>query len=257
MSSSDSSGTAAALHVPALRSRRAAAEGLEEIAEQLCATFVPPTPFNPDAYARAVIRHTVSAFRADQVAITFNGGKDAVVMLEEIIREMGMCWVRECHIFVLVDDEHEFPELIEFRKDYVAKRLTGVQFHSIDARDGMQSGLRRALDQFPFSAVFMGTRKDDPSGKYQPTPWRVTTAGWPPMIRVCPILPWTFTNVWEFIKCNGIPFCTLYSAGYTSLGDASVTSPNSRLQRSDGSYNPAWMLTCDEEERAGRVDITQ
>lgn len=35
---------------------------------------------------------------------------------------------------------------------------------------------------------------------------------------VNPIIEWTGTEVWEFIKANGIPYCSLYNEGFTRLG---------------------------------------
>lgn len=210
----------------------------------------------PEERAAEIIRRTVAQFPAEKIAISFNGGKDAVVMLELILRSQGLEWLKRCCLFVLVDTEGEFPEIVAFRKRYVAERLPGVTLNEVQSPDGMKVGLWRALERYRFSAVFMGTRKDDPSGKYQQVPWKVTTDGWPPMVRVCPILSWTFNDVWEYTMSNKIPFCDLYQRGYTSLGHCKVTSPNSRLQKQDGSYAPAWTLSTQDEERAGRLDHT-
>lgn len=35
---------------------------------------------------------------------------------------------------------------------------------------------------------------------------------------VNPIIEWTETEVWEFIKSNGIPYCSLYNEGFARLG---------------------------------------
>lgn len=37
-------------------------------------------------------------------------------------------------------------------------------------------------------------------------------------MRVNPILNWNFKDVWDFIKTNSIPYCSLYDEGYTYLG---------------------------------------
>jgi phosphoadenosine phosphosulfate reductase len=40
----------------------------------------------------------------------------------------------------------------------------------------------------------------------------------PPHYRVQPILHFTEMDIWQYIKANDVPFCSLYSRGYRSLG---------------------------------------
>lgn len=35
---------------------------------------------------------------------------------------------------------------------------------------------------------------------------------------LCPILYWTDENIWEFIRINNMPYCTLYDEGFKRLG---------------------------------------
>jgi molybdenum cofactor synthesis domain-containing protein len=81
-----------------------------------------------------------------------------------------------------------------------------------------------------------------------------------------------YGHVWHFLRLFKLPYCSLYDAGYTSLGKRSETRPNPALLRktlsflddqstavSDGgdadksqSFWPAYMLTDWSLERAGR-----
>ena len=58
--------------------------------------------------------------------------------------------------------------------------------------------------------------------------------------------------MWHFLRLFDLPYCSLYDDGYTSLGKRSDTAPNPALLKPDGSYAPAWELSEELLERAGR-----
>lgn len=73
-------------------------------------------------------------------------------------------------------------------------------------------------------------------------------------MRVNPILEWTFTDVWGFLRGLGVPYCSLYDDGYTSLGSVHNTFRNPHLANESvpGGYEPAYKLTQCMSERDGR-----
>ena len=98
----------------------------------------------------------------------------------------------------------------------------------------------------------LGTRRDDPNGGEQQ--FFEPSSDWmPPFMRVNPILLWSYDDVWDFLRSHSLPFCSLYSDGYTSLGKVSRTVRNPALKRADGTFAPAWELADPSLERAGRV----
>ena len=65
--------------------------------------------------------------------------------------------------------------------------------------------------------------------------------------------------MWEYLRLLDVPYCALYDQGYTSLGSTTDTVPNPLLKNEDhtsngikGFYHPAYTLTDDTMERAGR-----
>lgn len=132
-------------------------------------------------------------------------------------------------------------------------------------------------------AMFIGVRRNDPHGAslHVRSP---CDPGWPDIMRVHPILDWDYSDIWAFLRCSalgcpadltrepdgaprrgvagggadGVPYCSLYDEGYTSLGSTYNTQRNPRLKVPDTSvYRPAYELKSAADERAGRIAAPQ
>jgi len=104
-----------------------------------------------------------------------------------------------------------------------------------DARGG--EGMRRALhlykERYPhIEAILVGTRRSDPHGA-KLTFKNKTDAGWPSFERINPIINWSYSDVWTFLRRLNVPYCSLYDQGYTSLGSIYNTFPNPALRVQD------------------------
>ncbi|SCU70850.1 phosphoadenosine phosphosulfate reductase-like protein [Trypanosoma equiperdum] len=197
-----------------------------------------------------VVKGIVSQFKPEEIGIAFNGGKDSVVMMDILYCVMGAEFISQCCVFHLnTINDKEFHEVVEFRKAFAAARKLSIV--QSDQMLSMKDGLEQVKKTMGIRVAFMGTRKAD--GCHQMTGVERTTAGWPDLLRACPLFCWEYEDVWGYIRTYDLPFCELYEKGYTSLGGANSTIPNSHLSREDGTFRPAWELANGRSERCGRL----
>lgn len=152
---------------------------------------------------------------------------------------------------IYINSEIAFPELTDFIED--SAKAYHLNLFTI------QSSLKAGFEHFLKSInpkvkrIVVGIRYSDPYGselQYE----QPTDHHWPEFIRIHPILHWQYCDVWHFLLCCNIPYCSLYNRGYTSLGGVDSTVPNPFLENGDG-YLPAYALhdQADERERLGRL----
>lgn len=217
-------------------------------------------------YVRESLSTLESAFRLygwKNVCVAFNGGKDATVVLFLALAALGKYALGKeggtgsgnamLHCLYLEgNDNDNFSEVDAFVEQVItANPVLSCVY--------VQLGIREGIEHFISSrhqtcAFVMGTRRSDPHGasmeRFEPS-----SPDWPPFMRVNPILNWSYTEVWRFLRSFHIPYCQLYERGYTSIGSIITTEPNPALRRvRDGvvTYDPAWVLEDDGLERAGR-----
>ncbi|KAG8342542.1 putative Phosphoadenosine phosphosulfate reductase family [Trypanosoma vivax] len=198
-----------------------------------------------------LIRNVAGPYRAEEIGIAFNGGKDSVVMMDLFRCAMGTEFMSRCCVFYLGTSSEEFGEVVRFRNDFV--RDWGLSLTEPGGAASMKDSLARVKEMRGICVAFMGTRVSD--GGHQTDEVERTTAGWPDLVRVCPVFHWDYEDVWGYTLTYGLPYCPLYTLGYTSLGDLSTTIPNPLLRRDDGTFHPAWELTDGSAERRGRFVV--
>jgi FAD synthetase len=211
------------------------------------------------------------------VAFSFNGGKDSTVILHllraalETLQkkaekgeadEDGEATTTRPPLPIrtfIFDRPDDFPAVRAFVDAMDAACGLGVHHLTSSPADGegwkgMAASLGRYLSSSspaPVQAVLLGTRRGDPNAPGQ-AEFCPSSPGWPPFMRVNPILDWAYADVWGFIDGLKLPYCSLYDAGYTSLGSVGSTAPNAALARPGGGFAPARCLADGRQERAGR-----
>ncbi|KAJ9168543.1 hypothetical protein P3X46_020049 [Hevea brasiliensis] len=217
------------------------------------------TKYNNAIY---VIQRALALYSIEELAFSFNGGKDSTVLLHLLragyfLHKGGQsCSDRDLTSFpirtIYFESSSAFPEISSFTYDTASSY--GLQLDSISS--DFKSGLENLLKANPIKAIFLGVRIGDPTalGQEQFSP---SSPGWPPFMRVNPILDWSYRDVWAFILTCKVEYCKLYDQGYTSIGSVHDTVPNSLLCINDSSCNkkfkPAYLLADGRLERAGRV----
>ncbi|KAH6604739.1 phosphoadenosine phosphosulfate reductase [Trichoderma cornu-damae] len=204
-----------------------------------------------------VVDEALERYRPEEISISYNGGKDCLVMLIVLLA----CYARRysppkpassvangptrlapfpetLHAVYIVSTD-PFAEVDAFVES------SSADYHLDVARFllPMKKGLEVFKAENPsIRAIFVGTRRTDPHGEklkhFDPT-----DAGWPDFMRIHP-----------FTRHLDIPYCSLYDQGYTSLGGRRDTVPNPRLKKqgSEHEFRPAYELIDDDEERLGR-----
>jgi FAD synthetase len=181
------------------------------------------------------------------VAIAFNGGKDVTVVMHLLGAYVAMHPMR-IQVIYFHNEEKDFEGMKEFVESVC--HMYGFSLHVYSA--DMKAGIEDMCKRHGTKAFFLGTRKTDPRGATQQI-FTPSTEGWPDFMLVNPILNWSYTAVWKFLRHYKLRYHPLYSQGYTSLGNRFNTKPNPALRNPDGSYRPAYMLQENELERNGRA----
>ncbi|XP_058207936.1 uncharacterized protein LOC131320990 isoform X1 [Rhododendron vialii] len=222
------------------------------------------TKYNNAIY---VIQRALALYSIEEVAFSFNGGKDSTVLLHllragyflhqaEQTQCNGDLSDREFKFpirTIYFESSSAFPEINSFT--YETASTYGLQLDIL--RQDFKSGLEALLKAKPIRAIFLGVRIGDPTavGQEQFSP---SSPGWPPFMRVNPILDWSYRDVWAFLLTCKVRYCSLYDQGYTSIGSIHDTVPNALLgvNNSDNSkekFRPAYLLPDGRLERAGRA----
>lgn len=201
-----------------------------------------------------IIVDAIRIFGPSSLAISFNGGKDACVILYLLItalkRKSSLGNLGKDLKIIYFEHQFEFEEVHDFLCN-IRKKL-GVDFVEFKSEKNFKDGMQELVDEHNVKAIIMGTREGDPYTQeaeyFQPS-----SSNWPAFMRVNPILRWSYDQVWSFLRQGNLPYCVLYDEGYTSIGNMNNTVKNPALIKDDGSYLPAYQLTDGTLERRSRA----
>jgi len=202
----------------------------------------------------ATMEECFTRYQPDQVSVCFNGGKDCVVMLHlvhAVHQKIGATGTRLKSFYI--SEEKTFPEVDSFMTATVERySLANKEFPG-----PMRPALAAMLEQdSAVQATVLGVRRGDP-GSAKLSSFSPTDGDWPRVMRVNPVLDWTYHQVWTFIRGLSLPYPSLYDRGYTSLGNPDNTVPNPLLAFTEAGgltgYRAAHTLQDPSQERRGRL----
>lgn len=176
-----------------------------------------------------IINDSVEKYGYDHISISFNGGKDCLVMLYlymKIINDKNLSTrIRSVYIYY----EETFPKIEEFNQYMIDRYNLDLEIYSYcKLKEGFEKFLATNKD---IKGILVGNRKTDPfSDKLKV--FQDTDNDWPNFVRIHPILNWNYTEVWYFLICLNLEYCSLYDNGYTSIGGKDTTILNPHLKKS-------------------------
>ncbi|XP_016923845.2 uncharacterized protein Flad1 isoform X1 [Drosophila suzukii] len=238
-----------------------------------CPSYPPITPQQRLAIeerqrqAFTFFRQTLQIYGVEELIFCFNGGKDCTVLLDLLMRFLRQENISSGDIPMLyIKSGDSFTEI----DDFVERCVLNYHVDLVEYEGSLKDALTHMSADMPrIRAVFVGSRNTDPYCQHL-APMQPTDNDWPPMMRLNPLLEWSYHDVWHYIHLNSVPYCSLYDRGYTSIGNRSNTIPNPHLRRPDsqcdcdsstnpacscdpGGFRPAWELEDPALERAGRL----
>lgn len=131
----------------------------------------------------------------DELALSFNGGKDCLVLLVLFMAALASTPGTAAPTViqsVYVMSAHPFPEVDAFVDACVDKYRLGLVRYAPPMKTAFETYLR---EQPRVRAVFVGTRRTDPHGA-DLTHFDVTDHGWPSFMRCHPVIDWHYQEVW-------------------------------------------------------------
>ncbi|EMC91544.1 hypothetical protein BAUCODRAFT_27841 [Baudoinia panamericana UAMH 10762] len=222
-----------------------------------------------------VLEEALERYSLDELSLSYNGGKDCLVLLILYLSALHVHFtgkkagsngsandsthpppprLPQALRSVYIVSTHPFKQVDDFVEDSVRTYHLNLARY---AKPMMEAFADYLKDNQNVKAIFVGTRRTDPHGgslkHFDPT-----DRGWPPFMRIHPVIDWHYAEIWTFIRHLDIPYCSLYDLGYTSLGGTTDTHPNPALRDDPGGgeggehFRPAYELVEDGEERLGR-----
>lgn len=165
-------------------------------------------------------------YSLEEISISYNGGKDCLVLLVLFLAALakypGKLPKRLQSVYII--SPHPFAEVDEF----VDSSSTDYQLDLARYAMPMKAAFAQYMkDKTSVKAIFVGTRRTDPHGQLL-THFDATDHGWPPFMRIHPVIDWHYVEIWgvstawhqfkcsELTRSSSFAISTYHIASYTT-----------------------------------------
>ena len=135
---------------------------------------------------------------------------------------------------IYMKESEPFPEILSYIK--LIKENFNIEIFEYNSseiitEEFMKKSLFNFVTENNINYIVLGSRSTDPHTQglsiFSDSD---VEKGWPAFQRILPIYEWTYNNIWEFILANELPYCDMYSRGFTYVGDQTNTIINPFLK---------------------------
>jgi len=141
-------------------------------------------------------RQADGGWRFSDIALSFNGGKDCLVLL---LLYIYILHDQECPLRPIptcfVTPPHSFPEIDDFVTSCAKQYNLDVERIALPMKAAFE---RYLCGHEGVRAVLVGTRRTDPHGESLGY-FDATDHGWPAFMRVQPVINWHYWEIWDVI----------------------------------------------------------
>ncbi|CCF35714.1 phosphoadenosine phosphosulfate reductase [Colletotrichum higginsianum] len=153
----------------------------------------------------AVVEEALARYSLEQISISYNGGKDCLVLLIMLLACLarrypspskpsqtndsnGTTSFPDKFQAVYIVSKHPFAEVDDFVEATSSQYYLDVKRYLMSMKEGLGAYLE---DRPNVKAIFVGTRRTDPHGE-KLTHFDPTDSGWPDFMRVHPVIDWHY-----------------------------------------------------------------
>ncbi len=130
----------------------------------------------------------------EEISISYNGGKDCLVLLILFLSALATYSGPLPPLLqsIYIVSEHPFQEVDDFVDVSTQEYKLDLARYVMPMKAAFAKYLQ---DKEKVKAIFVGTRRTDPHGQLL-THFDVTDHGWPPFMRIHPVIDWHYVEIW-------------------------------------------------------------
>lgn len=176
-----------------------------------------------------VIKDTIS--KAENPFVAFTGGKDSLTTLH-LVRSVSKfptqvlfidtsAHFKEIYLFVDKMIKLWNLNLVKEKNEEALKTIKIAEDKEQCCRQLKAQALINSIKKYSIDYLFTGIRMDEQEQRQN----EEFISPMEDHIRINPLVEFTEKDIWEYIKKNNLPYCSLYDKGYRSIDCALCTKP--------------------------------